>query len=350
MRRVALLLTLLFLPPALAGQAARAVLAQGIHAYDDLEFEQAAGLLRRALAAQGVNALARDEVSNALIYLTATELLRDRKDSARAIARRLVITNPRYRPDELVFPPQLLLLYEVVRRATPAVIGEAPADTTIRPGSEALTLRLYASAVHDVQATLVALDGRVMRTLFRGPIGDSLALPWNGLDSANAPLQPGAYAITVSSFDRAGKVVRILRMPLSVLSAPADTLAHPAAPADTVLRPEKRPLGPALRVLAPGLLAGAGMAVLPPAVARGERPSGGRFVIGGTLAVAGVAAFLARKPGRAIPENVTHNAVVRAWRREDAEIARRNSERAKGVIGVHIDAPVILTPAGAGGP
>jgi hypothetical protein len=42
---------------------------------------------------------------------------------------------------------------------------------------------------------------------------------------------------------------------------------------------------------------------------------------------------------------VTHNDVVRAWRREDTEIVRRNAERAKGVIGVHIDAPVILTPA-----
>ena len=341
-----LLLALLCLPVGggLAAQSAGQVLAQGIRAYDDLEFEQAAGLLRRALAAPGQGALSRDDVSRALIYLTATELLRDRKDSARAIARRLVIINPRFRPDELVFPPQLLLLYEVVRRATPAVIGEAPADTTIRPGSEALTLRLYASAVHDVEAKLVALDGRVMRTLFRGPLGDSVALPWNGLDSTGAPVASGAYAIMVSSFDRAGKVVRILRMPVSVLPAPADTLPHPAAPADTVLRPEKRPMGPALRVLAPGLLAGVGAAVLPGVIARGERPSGGRLVIGGTLTLAGVAAFVARRPWRAIPENVGHNAVVRAWRREDTEVARRNAERAKGMIGLHVGEPVVLTP------
>jgi hypothetical protein len=295
---------------------------------------------------QGAHPLGRDDVSRALIYLTATELLRDRKDSARAIARRLAVANPRFRPDELVFPPQLLLLYEVVRRATPAVIGEAPADTAIRPGSEALTLRLYASAVHDVQASLVALDGRVMRTLYRGPIGDSLALPWNGLDSMNAPLAAGSYVIAVSSYDRAGKVVRILRMPLSVLPARVDTLAHPTPPADTVLRPEKRPLGAALRVLAPGVLAGMGVALLPNAIARGEQASGARFAIGGTLTVASVAAFLARKPGRVIPENVARNAAVRAWRREDVEVARRNAERAKGVIGVHIDAPVILTPSG----
>ncbi len=174
----------LAVPSLAAGQAASAALTQGVRAYDDLEFEQAAGLLRRALAVQGSGALSAADVSRALIYLVATELLRDRRDSARAIARRLLVSNPRFRPDELVFPPQLLLLYEVVRRATPAVIAEASADTAIRPGSEAVAVRLYASSVHDIAATLVALDGRVVRTLYRGPIGDSLTLRWNGLDSA----------------------------------------------------------------------------------------------------------------------------------------------------------------------
>ncbi|OLD20753.1 MAG: hypothetical protein AUJ01_03660 [Acidobacteria bacterium 13_1_40CM_3_65_5] len=135
----------LAVPGRAAGQAASAALTQGVRAYDDLEFENAAGLLRRALAVQGTNALSAADVSRALIYLAATELLRDRRDSARAIARRLVLSNPRFRPDELVFPPQLLLLYEVVRRATPAVIAEAPTDTAIRFGSEAVAVRLYAS-------------------------------------------------------------------------------------------------------------------------------------------------------------------------------------------------------------
>jgi hypothetical protein len=60
-----------------------------------------------------------------------------------------------------------------------------------------------------------------------------------------------------------------------------------------------------------------------------------------------VAAFIARRPGRAIPANVAHNAVVRAWRRDEAEVVRRNAERAKGTMGVRIDAPVILTPSGS---
>jgi hypothetical protein len=352
--RPALLLVMLCtgtiaLPGVVAAQGASAALAQGVRAYDDLEFEQAAGLLRRALAVQGSDALSAADVSRAMIYLTATELLRDRRDSARAIARRLVIRNPRFRPDELVFPPQLLLLYEVVRRATPAVIAEASSDTAIRPGSEAVAVRLYASSVHDIAASLVALDGHVVRTLYRGPIGDSLVLQWNGLDSAGTgPPPSGAYALTVSSFNRDGHVVRILRLPIEVLPGPTDRLPHPPPPADSVLLPERRPLGPALRVLAPGLLAGVGVAVLPGLVARGEQPSGARFVVGGTVTLVGIAAFVSHRPGRQIPANVAHNRVIHDWHAAVADVTRRNAERGRGLIGVRTGAPVILTPEGTG--
>ena len=339
----------LTLPPRAAGQSASATLTQGVRAYDDLEFEQAAGLLRRALAVPGRDALTAADKSRALVYLTATELLRDRRDSARAIARRLVLSNPRFRPDELVFPPQLLLLYEVVRRATPAVIGEAAADTAIRPGSEAWAVRLYASSVHEIAATLVALDGRVVRTLYRGPIGDSLVLRWNGLDSAGTgPPPSGAYALTVSSFNRDGRVVRILRTPVELLPGPTDTLPHPPPPADSVLLPERQPLGPALRVLAPGVLAGVGVAVLPGLVARGEQASGARFAVGATVTLASIASFVSHRPGRQIPANVAHNRAIHDWRRADADVARRNAERGRGLIGVRTGPPVILTPEATG--
>jgi len=346
---VILCATTLALPFVGASQAASAALTQGVRAYDDLEFEQAAGLLRRALAVQGKDALSTADVSRALSYLAATELLRDRRDSARAIARRLVIQNPRFRPDELVFPPQLLLLYEVVRRATPAVTGHAAADTAIRPGNEAMAMTLYASSVHDIAAALVALDGRVVRTLYRGPIGDSLAVHWNGLDSAGtSPPPSGSYVLTVSSFNRDGRVVRIMRLPIEVLPGPTDTLPHPRTPADTVLLPERRPMGPALRVLAPGVLGGVGLAVLPGVVARGEKPSGARFALGGAVTLASIAAFVSHRPGRQIPANVVHNRGIRDWQNAVADVARRNAERGRGLIGVRTGVPVILTPDGTG--
>jgi len=353
MRSVLLLMVLCAgtaaVPGLAAGQTASAALTQGVRAYDDLEFEQAAGLLRRALAVQGKDALSAADVSRALSYLAATELLRDRRDSARAIARRLVIANPRFRPDELVFPPQLLLLYEVVRRATPSVIGEAPADTAIRPGKDAVAVRLYASSVHDIAAALVALDGRVVRTLYRGPIGDSLVVRWNGLDSAGTgPPPSGSYVLAVSSFNRDGRVVRIMRLPIEVLPGPTDTVAHPPTPADTVLLPERRPMGPALRVLAPGVLGGVGVAVLPGLVARGEQPSSARFVVGGAVTLASIAAFVSHRPGRQIPANVVHNRGIRDWQNAVAVVTRRNAERGRGLIGLRCGPPLILTPEGTG--
>ena len=343
---VALWLGALAAPGAARAQSAAAVLAQGARAYEDLELDNAAGLLRRALAVQGADALAPADADRALMYLAATELLREHGDSARAVARRLVLANPRFRPDELGFPPQVLTFYETTRRATPAVIGRAPADTAIRPGAEALAVRLYASTFHDVTATLGTEAGRVIRTLYAGPIGDSLDLHWNGLDSSGtAPPPNGRYAITVTSLDRQRRVVRILRLPLEVTQGRVDTLPHPAPPADSLLLPERQSMRPALRAFAPAALAGVAIAVLPSVVANGEDASAARFVVGGTVTIAGIVAFLSHHPGRSIPANVSHNRTLRdAWRREDAEVTRRNVERVRGMLGIRAGAPVLLTP------
>jgi hypothetical protein len=327
-------------------QSAATVLAQGVRAYDDLEFDGAAGLLRRALAVQGADALAPADAARALMYLAATELLREHADSARAVSRRLVISSPRFHPDELVFPPQVLALYEDVRRATPAVFGRVAADTAIRPGTDALEVRLYASTFHDVAATLVTEDGRLVRTLYSGPIGDSLDLHWNGLDSSGTgPALYGRYAITVSSLDRQRRIVRILRLPLEVTQPRIDTLPHPRPPADSLLLPERRPMGPGLRALAPGALAGAAIVVLPSVVASGEDATSARFVVGGAVTIAGIVALLSHHPGRSIPANVAHNRTLRdAWRLEVADVTRRNAERSREVIGVRSGTPVLLTP------
>lgn len=333
-------------PRAAGAQSAADVLAQGVRAYEDLELDAAAGLLRRALAFRSSDALARADAARALIYLAATELFRDRRDSAVAASRRLVLLDPRFSPDELVFPPQVLTLYEAERRATPAVTARAPADTAIRTGADAFVVRLYASTFHDVTATLATDAGRVVRTLYAGPIGDSLDLRWNGLDSAAARLPDGRYAVSVASLDRARRVVRVLRLPLEVTHPSVDTLRHPAPPADSLIRPERQPFGPALRALAPGALAGAAIAVLPSVVASGEDVSGARLLVGGTVTIAGIVAFLSRHPGRAIPENVTHNRVLRdSWRRDVEDVTRRNAQRAREVrVVIRAGAPLLMTP------
>src|SRR5258706_16478719 len=59
-------------PRTVDAQSAAAVLAQGARAYDDLEFDNAAGPLRPAPAFQGAAPLAPPGAGRPLIYLPAT--------------------------------------------------------------------------------------------------------------------------------------------------------------------------------------------------------------------------------------------------------------------------------------
>jgi hypothetical protein len=329
-------------------QSATDVLAQGVRAYQDLEFDGAAGLLRRSLAFTGTEALAPDAAARAMIYLAATELFRNRRDSAAAVARRLVLLDARFRPDEQVFPPQVVALYEGVRRATPAVTARAPSDTSIRPGADAYAIRLYASTFHDVSAILATEAGGALRVLYAGPIGDSLNLTWNGFDSAGVRLPDGRYAVTIASLDRQRRVVRTLRLPLEVAQPTVDTLPHPAPPADSLLRPERQSYGPALRALAPGALTGLAIAVLPKIVASREDASGARFFVGGTVTIVGIAAFLSHHPGRPIPGNAAHNRVLRDdWHRAVDDVVGRNAQRRREVrMRIRTGTPLPVTPEG----
>jgi flagellar hook capping protein FlgD len=353
MRRVVALLGAVALatlagPRGARAQSAAEVLAQGVRAYQDLEFDGAAGLLRRSLAFQGSQALAPAGAARALIYLAATELFRKNPDSAAAVARRLVLLDPRFRPDELVFPPQVLALYDGVRRTTPTVIARAPADTSIRPGAGAFAVRLYASTFHDVSATLGTEAGRLVRTLYAGPIGDSLALTWNGLDSSGARPPDGRYTLTVTSLDRGRRAVRMLRLPIEVAQPSVDTLPRPAPPPDSLLRPERQPMGPAARAFAPAALTGLAIVALPSLVANREDASGTRFLVGGAVTIAGIAAFLSHHPGRPIPGNAAHNRALRDdWRRAVDDVTHRNAQRIREVrMRIRAGTPQLLTPEG----
>ncbi|MGH7608190.1 MAG: hypothetical protein ACREME_12715, partial [Gemmatimonadales bacterium] len=203
-------------------------------------------------------------------------------------------------------------------------------ETTFRPGAEAYTLRLVAAAPTELTATLLAPDGRAVRTLFTGPVPDSVELRWNGLDRAGAAPPEGSYTLIVTPVGRDRRAGWALRLPLDVARPAVDTVALPPPPADSRYRPEQRTTRRGWRALAPGLLAGAAIVVLPDLVASGERASNARLLIGGAVTVAGVAAFLTQRPGRAIPANRAYNRALRErWQRDVADIARRNAERVR---------------------
>src|SRR2546426_11384541 len=113
---------------AAAQQAATDLLAQGMRASQSLDYDQAAAILRRGLTRTLGDTLSTAERLQALTYLGATELFRDRRDAALAAFRQIAITDPKYRPSEIIFPPQVTGVFQEVRQQTKTVflqIGRA---------------------------------------------------------------------------------------------------------------------------------------------------------------------------------------------------------------------------------
>lgn len=348
-RRLILLLAAVVLAPAVArGQTASDLVAQGIRAYGVREFDGGAWLLRRALSAQGPGALSPAETARALMYLTAIEVARDQRDSALAAARRLFVVDPRYRPEDQTFPSSVLALLQEAKRNAPTMTIRLVGDSAIRPGTDGIALRISAPSPAEVTASVTSPEGRVLRTLYTGPVRDSLDLRWNGLDAAGAPPASGRYAITVTPVGRDRRAGWSLRLPIEVVRLAPDTMPLPPEPPDSLFRPERGDSRGAFQSLLPGVLAGAAIVILPKLVASDERPTGARLVVGGAVTIAGVAAFLSHRPGRNLPGNTLYNRTLREnWKRNAADISRRNADqRRQARIVIRPGAPVLTMPEG----
>jgi len=316
-------------PRGAAAQSRDGWLRQGIGAYEQLDYPIAAAVLRRGLAADAPSALPDSSRTVALVYLGASELFRGRADSAVAAFRRLVLFRPAFQPDPLTFPPEVTDLFRRVRRDTRAVAIDLPHTTAIDIGLQRFGARLIASAYHTVDVDITLEDGRALRRLYAGPIGDSLPVWWDGRDAAVAS---GAYWLRVSSRTVAGATVRFIQVRLDVRRIDRDTLALPAPPADSKFRPERLSAGPGVGALATGAVISGAVVALPTLVASGARPSSARFVVAGTVSLTSIVAFVLRRPGRAIPENAQANRDVRAaWQRQLQAVRLANAERRQAV-------------------
>jgi len=310
----------------LSAQRPTELVDRAVEAYDDLDLGTAAGLIRRALAAQGSDTLSTEYQLRALSYLGATEFFRDNRDSAMSAFRQIVVLDPRFQIDDLVFPPDLTSVFALVRRDTKIVQAAAPPVRSIRAGTGRYTAQLFASSYHEILATLAFADGRPLRVLYSGLIGDSLEIYWDGLDSQQIAVAAGRYFLTIESTGREGTVVRQLRVPLDVSTSFIDTMPWPAPPADSLFLPEGTSGGPALESLLAGVVGGIAVALLPSAVASDADLSAGRFVVGGAMSVAGVIGFFKQRGGQPIPANITANdAVRREWQNQRNDVARENA-------------------------
>ncbi len=313
---------------ALRAQSASDLLGAGVRAYQALDYGAAAALLERSLGRDLAAGLADSLRARALTYLAATELFGGQRDSAVAAFRQLVLLNPRYRPDELIFPPQVTNLFQEVRRATRAIAVAVPPVTELRTRLEQFTARVLASSLADVTVTLAQEDGTPVRQLYSGPVADSQVVAWDGLTGAGAPADNGRYVLRVTPQTPTADGQRERQVVLEVKRELPDTLAWPPEPP---VLPERMSSGPALRSLAAGLVAGAAAVALPSILAPGKDATGARFAVGATVGVAGFVGFFARKP-RPLDANVRANASLRdTWKQRLDAVRAENAARLRTV-------------------
>lgn len=331
MRRAALLLALLL--TALAAGPARAQtpaewLARGVRAYQDLDYDSAAARLRTALDSAGTPALSDSERVRTLVYLGATELYREHRDSASAAFGRLLLLDPRYRPDQLVFSPEVSSLFQEVRLTTRAVTVAAPPVTRIATAGDRFVVWLYAASYHPVDVAVLRGNGVPLRGLYSGGVGDSLQVLWDGRGDGGAAAETGRYVLRVDSRSGEGRVVRSVELPLDVTRERGDTLPLPPPPPDALLRPEHTVAGNGARALATGLVGAAVTLILPSVVSSGSTGMGERFAVAGALGAAGIVGYqLLRRP-QPIPENIAANRVLRrAWQQQADSVRTQNDAR-----------------------
>jgi hypothetical protein len=294
---------------------------QGVQAYRALDLENAARLLRSALAAGNLPDTA---VLSTEAYLGATELYRHRPDSAAAAFRRIVLLEPRFRLDTLIFTPQVAAAFDSVRFATPALSVDVPARATLEPGGGGMTARVYPSGPHAVRVRIETPSGEVVRTLREGRVTDSFTVTWNGAGPRGA-LPSGLYVWSFASLDRRGNAQRIVDVPVRLEHTSVDALPVPAKP---TLLPEHELARRGLIPLGVGLGAAALALVATPVFTDDNAP---RIALAVVFSAGGVIGFLQQRPGRRLPNNVAANqAALASWQAEVRRVREEERRRNPG--------------------
>ena len=310
-------------------QSPSVLLSEGAAAYEDLRFEPAARLLRRALSTDARPALSSADRDRALMHLGAADLFRGERDSARVSFRRLVLANPRYRADQLIFPPRVTGVFDDVRETTKAVAVSLARERTLVVGRSALTIRILASSAHPITASITDERGRTRRVLYNGAIEDSVRLSWNGRDASDAVLTTGRYRLDVVSRTSQDAVLRTERVPLRITRRRQSALPIPPPP-EPVYRTAKVGATAGLKFLIPGVAIGAAV-ILPAAIGDGDAPTA-RYMIGGAVTIGGILGFLSeRGRTRRVEDAAATDSVRAAWRQSAAEIEGENARRGTSI-------------------
>ncbi len=318
-------------PALLRAQAPADPIASAIAAYNDLDYAVAATRLRAALAQLGAQRLADPDRARALMYLGATEFFRGARPGAIEAFRSLLILNARYRPSEVIFPPEVVALFQESRigvRATSAEI--APSSQLVVP-PDRLPIRIFASSLHDIRVRVTTSLGAPERVLYEGVIGDSLLVSWDGREASGVAGRPGRYLLRIASRGPGGNTEREVQIPLEVEHIPVDTLAWPVPLSAGQLRPETVVRANGTKQVIAGL-AGAGAVVLLPSLIGATDVSSMRYGVAGGVGLAGLIGLATATRPRPVPENIAYNNARRtAWAAELERVKEENRSRLTSV-------------------
>jgi len=303
-------------------------LAAAFTAYRNLEYDVAATRLRAALADTGAARLSPADRSRALMYLAATEVFRGSRDAATSDFQALLLADPKYRPDDLIFPPDVTALFQEARLGVRATSVSVPPVSEIQGQSDRFPITVYASSLHDIKAQITDAFGSPERTLHDGAIGDSLQLLWNGRDGIGRLREPGRYLLRVTSRSPAGREEREVEIPLDIIRIVLDTLPSPEPLSPTVFRPETETRSRGTRPLLTGLLTAAAAVALPSLLGSGEQGMSLRYGVAGALGVSAVIGMATASRPRVLRENVAWNRKLREdWDKEADRVRAENDAR-----------------------
>lgn len=317
----------LSLPSVATAQSTSVVLSEGVAAYRDLDFAAAVELLQRALSPNADQRLEGEERTRAMMYLGAAQLFADRQDQATATFRALVVQDPAFRPDTVVFPPRATSAFYEILATTKAVTLDVPAQHILAVDS-ALPIGIHVTSPHLVTVLLEDREGRSLATIFNGEMNDRQDVSWDGRDANGAIVADGRYYLRALSAAAPGTALRSVAVPLTIRRQQLGQLPEPTFPSDQLL-PEHRNGASMPLVLSAFAFA---IAVAGPALIGNTDHDTPRLAIGGALTIGGVVELIRGGSGGPIPENLAHNERLREEHRlEMARVRDLNRRREQAV-------------------
>ena len=136
----------------------------GIQAYLNLEFQRT----RRIRNSLAYNAsIAEETRMTALSYLAATNVFLGQESAAEIVYCHLLIQDPTFRPDQLMFPPEVTSFFEDVRKGTRVVRALFDESIVVEIGMESVLVDIVSSSEHSVVVEMHYAGGTAYARLFR---------------------------------------------------------------------------------------------------------------------------------------------------------------------------------------